>query len=205
MKKRLFFALNATDPLSTTFLPTYKKLKINADQRDMTIKWVPVDNFHVTVTFLGEQLESDIPKLLEALQKVCANFAPFQLKIEDVGAFSNEHDARVLWLGVQNKRYLGEFKAALDEELNKDDLLNHLEEREYRPHLTFGRLRNPKSVKDMISPFKRKSFGKIQVDEIILYESILQGAFPVYKPVARCKLTGTVESTDEVPSLENPA
>ncbi|UXR64529.1 RNA 2',3'-cyclic phosphodiesterase [Bdellovibrio bacteriovorus] len=198
MTKRLFLALNATDPLADTFLPTLKKLKINADRRDMTMKWVPVDNYHVTVTFLGDTPEEDIHKVAETLAEVCTHFAPFELKIEDVGAFSQEHDARVLWLGVQNKRYLGEFKEALDQELVAKNLLTR-EERSYSPHLTIGRLRNPRSVKDMISPFKRKSFGKIQVDEIVLYESTLQGAFPVYKPLARCKLTGKANLADGVP------
>jgi 2'-5' RNA ligase len=190
MKKRLFFALNATDPLSTTFLPTYKKLKINADQRDMTIKWVPLDNFHVTITFLGEMDEEHIPALQECLQQVCSETRPFDLKVEDVGAFSNEHDARVLWLGIQNKRCLNEFKNRLDQLLEERNLLHHVDLREFKPHLTFARLRNPRSVKDMISPFKRKSFGKLHIDEIVLYESKLAGIYPVYTPLTRCKLTG---------------
>ncbi|HEX7672960.1 MAG TPA: RNA 2',3'-cyclic phosphodiesterase [Bdellovibrio sp.] len=193
MKKRLFFALNATDPLETTFLPAFKKLKINADQRDVTVKWVPLDNFHATITFIGPMEEELIPGLTAALETVCKNFAPFDLKIEDMGAFSNEHDARVIWLGVQNKKYLGQFKNALEQELADKSLLPQPEQRDYKPHITIGRLRNPKSVKDMISPFKRKSFGKIHVSEIVLYESELQGVFTVYKPVARCALTGVVQ------------
>lgn len=197
MKKRLFFALNATDPLEKSFLPTYKKLRINADQRDLTVKWVPLDNYHVTVTFLGEQSTEDIPKITEILAKVCARFAPFDLKVEDMGAFSSEHDARVLWLGVQKKRQLGEFKSALDEELDKEHLKpSGTHEREFKPHLTFARLRNPHSVKDMISPFKRKSFGKIHVTEIILYESEQRGAFAFYKPLARAPLSGLPENTE---------
>ncbi len=192
MTKRLFLALNATVPLAETFLPTLKKLKINADRREMTIKWVPLDNFHITVTFIGERPEEDIQRIILALSEVCSQFAPFDLKIDDVGAFSSEYEARVLWLGVQNKKYLGELKSALDRKLIEHNLLPEIEQRVYSPHLTFARLRNPRSVKDMLSPFKRKSFGKIHVDEVVLYESMLQGAFPVYKPLTRCKLTNGV-------------
>lgn len=194
MTRRLFIALNATDPLSESFLPTYKKLKINADRREVNIKWVPVDNFHVTISFLGEQPEQNIQDIQAALLKTCSGFAPFDLKIEDVGAFSNEHDARVLWLGVQNKRCLGEFKNELDQELLNQKLVTSPDERPFKPHLTFGRLRNPGSVKDMISPFKRKSFGKIHVSEIVLYESKLQGPYPIYTPLFRCALTGAERS-----------
>lgn len=189
MTRRLFLALNATDPLAESFAPTLKKLKINADRRETHVKWVAPENYHVTVTFLGDRPESEIPEITAIVQKICAETAPFELKIEDVAAFSNEHDARVIYLGVQNKKCLGEFKAALDMSLSRADLLHHIDRRDFSPHLTVGRLKNPKSVKDMISPFKRKSFGKLYVDEIILYESKLQGVFAVYTPLARFKLS----------------
>lgn len=191
--KKLFFALNATEPLATSFLPTYKKLRINADKKEIVIKWVPADNYHITLIFLGNRPAEQLLDLEETLKEICANHSPFDLKIEDVGAFSSEHDARVLWLGVQNKKILNTLKNDLEERLIKKDLLNlQSDERDYVPHLTFARLKNPKSVKDMISPFKRKSFGKIHVDEVILYESKMQGHFPVYIPLFRCKLPAPV-------------
>lgn len=192
MTRRLFLALNATDPLAESFVPTLKKLKINADRREIAVKWVPLENYHITVTFLGDRPESEIPQIAETLKKICEQTAPFELKIEGVDAFSNEQEARVLYLGVQNKKCLGEFKNALDSALARNDLLHHFDRREFSPHLTFGRLRNPRSVKDMISPFKRKSFGKLYVDEVILYESKLQGVFAVYTPICRYKLTSDV-------------
>lgn len=195
--KRLFFAINATDPLEKDFAPIYKKLKINADKQHITIKWVQLSNFHITMTFLGLQSEENIPALQETLKEVCSQFAPFDLKIDDIGAFSNEHDARVLWLGVQNKKIFGDLKSALDSSLLEKNLLSQLEQREFSPHLTIGRLRNPRSVKDMISPFKRKSFGKIHVNEVILYESQLQGNYPVYIPLFRSELSGKEKPLEE--------
>lgn len=198
--KRLFFAINATDPLSKDFAPTYKKLRINADKQDIAVKWVQLDNFHITMTFLGLQPEENIPALQETLKEVCAQFAPFDLKIEDISAYANEHEARVLWLGVQNKIVFGDLKYNLDKALLEKQLLSQPDEREFSPHLTLGRLRNTRSVKDMISPFKRKSFGKIHVHEVILYESILQGNYPSYKPLFRSELLGKEKRLEEEPS-----
>jgi 2'-5' RNA ligase len=58
-----------------------------------------------------------------------------------------------------------------------------LPEEDFNPHITIGRLRNPKSCKDLISPFVRKSFGSVHVNKIVLFESKLQSYFPVYTPI----------------------
>lgn len=193
MNRRLFFALNATDPLAESFQPTLKKLRINADKHEMVVKWVHGDNYHVTVSFLGNVHEDQIPTLQRLLDEVCKVHKPFDLKVEDVSAFASEHEARVLYLGVQNKRYLGELKDALETALTEQKFLIKPEQRTFVPHLTFARLKNPQSVKDMLSPFKRKSFGKLHVNEVILYESKLQGVFPTYLPLFRSQLLGTDE------------
>jgi 2'-5' RNA ligase len=190
MKRRVFIAINATDPLSFSFLPTLKKLKINADRSEMNVRWVPLENYHVTISFLGDKSPEEISEIHKQIQKVCDNTHPFELKIEDMSAFSNEHDARTLWLGVQNKKHLGSLKENLDQSIKDVSYASPIAERPFKPHLTIARLRNPGSVKDMISPFKRKSFGKIQVSEVVLYESKLKGPFPIYVPLARFKLTG---------------
>ena len=189
MRKRLFVAVDLGPSIGEAFYSTLKKLKINAEKKDLSIRWTPPENFHATVTFLGETEESNIPQIQHILEKICLCFTPFDLKIEDIGAFSHEHDARVLWAGVQNKRYLNELKTALDEELIAVNLIPEVESREFTPHMTFARLRNPKSVKDLLSPFKRKSFGKTKVTELILFESKLQGAFPVYTPLFKIPLS----------------
>ena len=91
--KRLFLALNATNPLAESFQPTFKKLKINADRRDITVKWVPLDNFHITLSFLGDRYVEEIPHIAHVLKQVCEQTAPFELKIEDLSAFSSETEA----------------------------------------------------------------------------------------------------------------
>lgn len=201
MTRRLFIAINASEPLVKTFPPTLKKLKINADRRDMAVKWVPLENLHVTLAFIGERPSEDIPAIEEVMKLVSEKLPAFDLKIEDMGAFSSEQEARVLWLGVQNKKILNHLRDELIAELDHRDLLFREEFRTYIPHLTIGRLKNPRSVKDMISPFKRKSFGKIHINEIVLYESKIQGAFPVYTPILRYKLLGQSEVSEAESAL----
>lgn len=188
MQKRLFIAVDLGASLEDSFFATLKKLKINADKKELAIRWTPPENYHATLTFLGDRDDTLIPQIQQCLEKICLEFTPFDLKVEDIGAFSHEHEARVLWAGVQNKRYLNELKNRLDEELVQNDLIPSIEDREFVPHMTIARLRNPKSVKDLLSPFKRKSFGKAQIRELVLYESKLKGQFPVYIPIFKSPL-----------------
>ena len=197
--KRLFVAVDLGSSLSESFFSTLKKLKINADKKELFLRWTPPENYHATVTFIGETDASRIPEVQKCIEKVCYEFTSFDLKIEDIGAFSHEHEARVLWAGVQNKRYLNELKNALDTELVAQGLIPDFEDREFVPHMTFARLRNPKSVKDLLSPFKRKSFGKTKVAELVLYESKIQGAFPIYVPILKIPLSQPVEESFAVP------
>ena len=202
--KRLFFALNATVPLEKSFAPFLKKIRIGADQREIGIRWTPPENYHVTVTFLGDTPEENIPGLQKVLSDVCSRFQSFDLKIEDISGFGNELDARVIYLGVQNKKYLNEFKQALDQALEEAGLLLHVDERNFVPHLTIGRMRNSRSIKDLISPLKRKSFGKVRVNEIVMYESKLEGAYPIYTPIFRAQLTSIPKEDEEAFPIQGP-
>lgn len=204
--KRLFVALNASDPLAQTFLPTLKKLKMNADRKGLDVRWAPLANYHITLKFLGNTRDDQIGQIVAAMAETTRMFPAFDLKIENIGGFSNEFEARVLYLGVQNKKNLAKIRHQLDTSLEARDRMiefnevsekkwqPRLDERgEFIPHLTIGRLRNPHSIKDMISPFKRKSFGKIRVHELILYESIQKGLYSEYIPLARAPFAQQVE------------
>jgi 2'-5' RNA ligase len=202
MKKRLFVAVDLGSSLSESFFTMLKKLKINADRKELQIRWVPTKNYHATLTFLGETEEDKIPDVAKCLQSVASRFAPLELKIEDVGAFSSEYEARALWMGVQNKRSLNNLKNELDQELLDSNLISRLEDRVFVPHMTFARLRNPKSVRDLLSPFKRKSFGKIPIKELVLYESKVFGSNPVYVPIFKVALQGSPELNFDTLSAE---
>lgn len=188
-QKRVFIAIGASDPLAKSFLPFQKKLRIGADQKEYDIKWTPGENYHVTISFIGETSEEKIKQIEAAMIKVATNICPFDLKIHGMGGFPEIHEARVAWLGVQNKKNLNQLKQSIEDELNLT-LQMHFGESNYMPHLTVARLKNPKNIRDWLSPFIRKDFGIIHVDKIILYESIQTGYFPIYKPIFSVHLSG---------------
>ncbi|MBS1971274.1 MAG: RNA 2',3'-cyclic phosphodiesterase [Bdellovibrionales bacterium] len=193
--KKLFLAIATQEGLEPSGPQIIKKLRMNADQRDLDIRWVPLENYHVTLVFLGNTPEDKLPEIEAIMHESASATSPFQLKISDIGAFPDEFSSRVLWFGVQNSRTL----RALQDNLSQKFRDHHyrLEDRAYSPHLTIARLRNPHKTKDMMSPFRRKKIGKVSVSEIVLYESVGSAPFPVYKPLLRVPLTGEPVNLDE--------
>jgi RNA 2',3'-cyclic 3'-phosphodiesterase len=185
LKKRLFIALGASD-IYKEALPYIKKLKTNFGQKEISVQWVPEDNWHITLVFLGETSVELIPKIKERLLSVCHKSQTFKLHISDFGGFPDTQGARVVWLGVQRSQALLNLQTEIETELSKFGLMP--EAREYWPHLTVGRLRNKKSIVDAISPVVRKKVGDLYVDEVRLYESTLAQPYPKYEILEKFSL-----------------
>jgi 2'-5' RNA ligase len=194
--KKLFLAIATHEGLDQAAIQIIKKLKINADQKQIEIRWVPPSNYHVTLVFLGNTSEEKLEEIKKVSADVAQRFAPFSLKISDIGAFPDEFSSRVLWFGVQNSKALRSLQETLALELKTLSYARQ-EEEAYSPHLTIGRLRNPHSTKDMVSPFVRKKIAKIQITEFVLYESVGTVPFPVYKPLERFQLTGIPQEVED--------
>lgn len=192
--RRLFLAASA-EPLRDELAPWLKKMKIGADRKEMSVRWVAPDLQHVTLLFFGDKTWDEQLQIVETARAVAADWPAFQLKIEGLSAFPEPRSGRVIWFGVQNSR---KWRALRDELVGQLNPRGFNLEAAHVPHLTAGRLRSPRSLVDYLSPFERVKIGKLPVKEIVLYESIQAGPFPVYKIVERFPLTGVAaEEIDE--------
>lgn len=61
-----------------------------------TLRWVPLDQRHVTVAFYGEVPDGAVPEIAEHLDEVGRRHEPLELSLRGAGTFS----ARTLWVGV---------------------------------------------------------------------------------------------------------
>lgn len=182
--KRVFAGIGFGEALGRDFAPWMKKLRKTADQKEIALKWTPVENYHVTLFFLGETPEEEIPALAAKLETAAGSFPVFELKLRGLDALPGIEHARVLYLDVQRSQTLVELQAAVAAALaggvrDGDD---------YVPHLTVARLRNPKGVRDLLSPFRHVDLGRQAVTEVVLYESIQTGPYSVYQPLHRVPL-----------------
>ena len=141
-------------------------------------RWVPTQNQHVTLKFLG----STYPRLVEwvtaTVGEVASRNVAFETRVRDLGAFPNARRARVLWAGLDDAGSAFERLAAdMDEALSKEF---RPENRAFTPHLTVARFDPPVTVDPDEIRYESPAFA---VDRVVLFRSHLRRPAPVYEPM----------------------
>lgn len=161
------------------------------------VRWVNPAGIHLTLKFLGEVDGGLVEPLLGALREAAAGMdkAPFPLHLEGLGVFPNEREPRVIWAGVGGDLdTLGRLQGLVE---RAAAALGFAEERrEFRPHLTLGR------VRDGVTLAARREMGSVvveqsgalapeyawEVGEISLIRSVLTAQGAVYSTLEAARL-----------------
>ena len=185
MTKRLFIAIDIK-PDRDTLNHIHR---IQNRLSDEAIKWVDTSGIHLTLKFLGETDEALIPEIEEKLRQIASTHKSTRLEMRSMGVFPNPQRPRVIWLGMTSDGILSDLVKRIDNRMQ--ELGYQPEEREFKPHITLGRvkfLKNRKNLQKLLDTYSQTYFQDIPVDEIILYESQLTPKGARYTALARFKL-----------------
>jgi 2'-5' RNA ligase len=183
--KRLFAAIKIHP--SAKFLDVFNQ--ISASLHHERIKWVEPENMHLTLKFFGETDEKQIPSINQSLQTAVSQSKPFTLKIANTGIFGSRYDPKVIWFGIGKNPELDNLAKNIFIELKKCGW--HPDRQNFVPHLTIGRIREIKDkplFQKIIDKFHNIEIQEENVNEIILYESILRREGPLYVKVFSTEL-----------------
>jgi 2'-5' RNA ligase len=153
------------------------------------IKWVDINNLHLTLRFLGETNREQISETIKVLESIASHFNSFQIEIKGVGVFKNKMQPRVLFLSVVNNLILKKLADEIREKLNFIGFDE--DEKTFNPHLTLGRIKyieNKDTFYVLANRFSDEKIQSFTVSEITFYQSILSSAGPTYKPIKIVKL-----------------
>src|SRR5262245_61476332 len=64
------------------------------------VAWVPAENLHLTLKFLGEQTDARLAEAAFAIEEAAATAERFTLALHGVGGFPGMERPRILWVGV---------------------------------------------------------------------------------------------------------
>lgn len=163
---------------------------LKSDLRNEAVRWTDINKMHITLAFLGDTSEDTIKEVSLMLKDICSNYKNFGFTLSRLGIFRNINDPRVIWAGIENSEELTILAKQIKNGL--DGIGVDIEEKEFRPHLTLGRLKriqNKKSLEYLLKRYDDYKFQDVYVTEVIFYESILQSSGSIYIPIKVFKVS----------------
>jgi 2'-5' RNA ligase len=155
------------------------------------VKWVEPENLHITLLFLGEVDDREVPAVCRAVSTQLEDRSSFSLLVEGVGCFPNARRPRILWIGVgEGTEELCAIHDALERPLLELGCYRR-EERKYTPHLTLGRVKSERPADKLSEALAKQASwrgGQTMVKEIHVMSSTLSPHGPVYAVLSRAKL-----------------
>lgn len=153
MKKRLFIAIN---------LPEDVKDKIEAALENIRygftndVRFLPRDNWHITVTFLGDQLDESLPAIVKSMKEAVSSFRQPVIKFTDIDYGPKSRPPRMIWLNgaVESAKDLAVLKRNLDDGLVENGVIFKKERRHFNIHITLARFSFSKDLPAIKSDFK---------------------------------------------------
>jgi 2'-5' RNA ligase len=135
------------------------------------LSWSPLENLHVTTKFIGEWPDARIDEMGRALARVSPQGA-VEIHLRGLDWFPNERNPRVLFAGIEAGAELG----ALADRTNRSvaALGVPAEEREFHPHLTLARRRDPVPIDRLrkeVAENRTTGFGSFHAESFFLYLS----------------------------------
>ena len=180
--KRLFAAVKIIP--TGQFPVIYNQIKAALGHEKIT--WVNPSAMHLTIKFFGETYVKDIPAIDRSLQKATSGFPSFELAVKDTGLFGSRYQPRVIWFGIEAGLHLQTLFGSVTEQLETIGIFP--DRQNFVPHLTIGRIKEIKDNKNfqlVMDRHRTHDSGSQTINELVLYESLLQRDGPVYTPVHR--------------------
>ena len=160
------------------------------------LRWVPPDNLHLTLRFLGGITATQTARVAEAAREAARTCVPFSVTLAGLGAFPSLRRPRVVWVGIADGAdRLTALARALEEEIARRKFPR--ESRPFQPHLTVARVRAGSPPRDLTADFAHSGvsvIGAQDVTALIVMESFLHPSGSEYREVAQAPLGSKVES-----------
>ncbi len=183
---RLFVAVEISEEARQAAGAVAEQLRSELD-RSVVARWVPTDDLHLTVRFIGHVADQRVDEVLDALTPALA-LAPFEVVLGRCGAFPLSGPPRVIWIGLSEG--LSALAAMHDEFDRRLAPLGFVSEtRPFNAHLTLAR------VKDAPGPAIRHVLNAAPVPPVrspvasaTLFESRLSPRGSRYRQILRVPL-----------------
>ena len=179
---RLFFAVELGEGASLEAQALSAALA--GGDEDDAVRWVPPENYHITLRFLGATETTAIPRLVAAVGHESASQGAFDARLGPLVLLPSPRRARVIALEIESKGRLEQLAACVERGVQRAGIAP--EERPFRPHLTLGRTRRGRRYRGVAPSAPRPT--SFSVDAALLVESELSQRGARYRALERIVL-----------------
>ncbi len=132
-KHRIFIAINLPRDVKKEIIFYQKKWE------NLPVRWVKEANLHLTLVFIGYVEEEGLFNIFEAARKIAKNHQPFSIYFQRICLGPPNTTPRMFWVEGEKSQELAILKNDLGRKLS--GLKSKTEAREFKPHITSGRIR----------------------------------------------------------------
>ncbi|MGX9136072.1 RNA 2',3'-cyclic phosphodiesterase [Rummeliibacillus sp. JY-2-4R] len=180
-----FWAVKLPDSIKQTIQNEMEDLK----QIFLFDRWVHMNDYHITLAFLGAVDEQKLQTVIERVSEGIKNEKVFPLQIQGINVFGNTKSPRIFWGAVNHESALFQLQEIVHRKCEEVGFT--LETRPYHPHITIARKWSGNgefntNLLEKYNPFHEKPLSFI-ADEIVLYKTNLEKA-PKYEPIKTISL-----------------
>ena len=186
---RIFIGVELDDAVRESAAAVAASLRAQLGAR-VQARWIPADNLHITLWFIGEVPEDQAERILRALGVPFPDDS-FDVHVAGAGSFPSSGAPRVFWLGVTSG---AERLARLHAEIARrlQPLGIEPERRPYSSHLTIARVKDVRggdyrSLRTLLAEIPADA-GRCRVDTVTVFCSRLSPKGAAYEPLLRVPL-----------------
>ncbi len=187
---RAFIGLEFGDDLKKELYNIQEILKINSNKGS----WVSLDNFHVTLKFLGNINKSQINSIEKSIKAISINTSPISITLGELGYFNVKNgEYRVIWIGINGEMMkLKNIYDIIEKDMNRIGF--PIEKRRFTPHITLGRrVKTKLPFNKLEESIKHKLGTEFLLDNLTLMKSEEIMRKRVYTPIKSYKFQNLLD------------
>jgi len=163
------------------------QMEIARRNPDVKIKWVNVNDAHITLEFLGDIADTQAEQVKSYLNTIIVQYKYFTFQLNKINAFPNLNSPNILTVEV--KEQYGDVSFNLEEEIHNAlaKIGLNLENKNWHPHITLGRVKSGPGGPIAVDNLSVQSISW-EIKEVFFIKSELTPAGPIYQTIQSYKL-----------------
>lgn len=179
MQRRIFIGISLPDDVKKRLNQRILKWE------ELPVKWSLPDNFHVTLSFLGFVDDESLADVCLSVKEAVGDLEGFEIDFEGIGFGPNQEDPKMIWLfGGANEEL-----RKLQIEIEKSMGTFVSEKKEFKPHITLGKIDKAKWKALAERPeIKENVRISIPAESVDIFESKIEKGRTRFTVLESCEL-----------------